>query len=156
MWEICDCIRIWWGGQQYRLGDSLQEGSILLIFHKSCFPLCTLYSYKHVNQTKASTSFLVFSQPVTKRRKYKRKLQVFDRLSRFCLQNRSSVTWVVCDHLSLSWAIFPLSLKQTLTISIKRQYFDASIQHIPNLLCHNCDKIVDIFNIYIVADIRIA
>ena len=69
-----------------------QIGSIPLIFHKSCFPLCTLYSYKHVNQTKASTSFLVFSQPVTKRRKYKRKLQVFDRLSRFCLQNRSSVT----------------------------------------------------------------
>ena len=56
-----------------------QIGSIPLIFHKRCFPLCTLYSYKHVNQTKASTSFLVFSQPVTKRRKYKRKLQVFDR-----------------------------------------------------------------------------
>ena len=133
-----------------------QIGSIPLIFHKRCFPLCTLYSYKHVNQTKASTSFLVFSQPVTKRRKYKRKLQVFDRLSRFCLQNRSSVTWVVCDHLSLSWTILPLSLKQTLAISIKRQYLDESIQHISNLLCHNCDKIVDIFNIYIVADIRIA
>ena len=54
-----------------------QIGSIPLIFHKSCFPLCTLYSYKHVNQTKASTSFLVWLTASDQEKKVQKKITGF-------------------------------------------------------------------------------